>query len=129
RYVAALWFAALVCSLAAAAVGISLNQWLYYLFTPAGLVASGAQQKLRVWSLRQRTFRRWDVERMLSIPSVLLQVAVTLFLVALVGLLWSLSLDIVIPTLLLVCFVTLFQLTTLIIAAVASYSPFQSPQA
>lgn len=128
-YVAALWFAALVCGLAAAVVAISVNQWLNYLLTPAGLVEFGPRQKLRIWNLRRSAFQRWHVDFMLGIPPVLLQMAVTLFLVALAGFLWSLSISIAIPSLALVCLVVLFQLTTLIVPAIVVYSPFQSPQA
>ncbi|EPS99743.1 hypothetical protein FOMPIDRAFT_35472, partial [Fomitopsis schrenkii] len=129
RYVAVLWFAALVCALTAASVAMSATQWLNYLLTPAGLVEFGPRQKLRIWNLRRLAFERWHLEFVLGIPSVLLQVAVTLFLVALVGLLQSLSLDIVLPILVLVCLAVLFQLMTLIVPAVVVYSPFQSPQA
>ena len=129
RYVAALWFAALVCGLAAAAVAIAASQWLNYLLTPAGLVEFGPRQKLRIWNLRQMALKRWHIDMVLGIPPVLLQVAVTLFLVALVGFLWPLSSGVATPTLILVCFVVIFQLATLLVPAVVVYTPCQSPQA
>ncbi|KZT63798.1 hypothetical protein DAEQUDRAFT_741704 [Daedalea quercina L-15889] len=52
-----------------------------------------------------------------------------LFLSGLVGLLWTLSIAIALPTLVLVALVLAFQLATLVIPAIVEYSAFQSPQA
>lgn len=131
RYVAALWFTSLVCALAAAVVDILLVQWLNQLLTPAGLgdIAVGPRQRLRIWNLRQATFRKWRVEIIHGIPSFLLQIALSLFLAALVGFLWSLDLGVAIPNLVLVILVLLFQATTLVVPAIIAYSPFQTQQA
>ncbi|KAH9928906.1 uncharacterized protein B0H18DRAFT_953808 [Fomitopsis serialis] len=129
RYVPALWFAALVCALAAASVAISVGQWLNYLLTPAGLVEFGPRQKLRIWNLRRIAFDRWQMDFLVGIAPVLLQIALTLFLVGLVGFLWTVSVAVAMPTLILVAFVLFFQFITVVAPAMVAYSPFQSPQA
>ncbi|TFY67622.1 hypothetical protein EVJ58_g1509 [Rhodofomes roseus] len=129
HYVAALWFASLVCGLASASIAISVNQWLNYMLTPAGLVEFGPRQKLRIWNLRQLTFKKCHVAFIIGIPPVLLQLALALFLIGLVGFLWTLSIIIALPTLILVALLLAFQLAMLVVPAVLAYSPFQSPQA
>ncbi|KZT63801.1 hypothetical protein DAEQUDRAFT_760304 [Daedalea quercina L-15889] len=127
-YIAALWFAALVCGLAAASIAISVNQWLNNLLTPAGLSGSGPHEQLRVWNLRHETFQRWRLAVFIDIPSVLLQIALILFLAGLVGYLWLLSVKIALPSLVLVALLMVFLLVTTIAPVVLAYTPFISPQ-
>ncbi|KAH9928899.1 uncharacterized protein B0H18DRAFT_233939 [Fomitopsis serialis] len=127
-YVAALWFAALVCGLAAASIAILVNQWVNNLLTPVALSGTGSHEQLRVWNLRHQTFRSWGLAVFIDIPSVLLQVALILFLVGLVGYLWQLSVKVAMPALVLVAVLLLFLSVTTIIPVFLAYSPFISPQ-
>ncbi|TFY55907.1 hypothetical protein EVJ58_g7956 [Rhodofomes roseus] len=128
KYVAALWFAALVCGLAAASIAISVNQWLNNLLTPAGLSGSGPHERLRVWNLRHETFQKWRLGTLVDIPSVLLQIAVVLFLLGLIGYLWQLSHAVAIPAMVLVILLLSFLLITTIIPVFVAYSPFVTPR-
>ena len=127
-YVATLWFAALVCGLSAATIAISVNQWLNNLLTPTALSGNGSHEQLQTWNLRHQTFREWRLVAFIDVPSVLLQTALVLFLVGLVGYLWQLNHDVAIPTLILVVILLLFLLSTTLIPVFADYSPFISPQ-
>ena len=127
-YVATLWFAALVCGLSAATIAISVNQWLNNLLTPTALSSNGSHEQLQTWNLRHQTFREWRLLAFIDVPSVLLQTALVLFLVGLVGYLWQLNHDVAIPTLILVVILLLFLLSTTLIPVFADYSPFISPQ-
>ncbi|EPS99755.1 hypothetical protein FOMPIDRAFT_1077997, partial [Fomitopsis schrenkii] len=128
-YVATLWFAALVCGLGAASIAILVNQWLNNLLTPTALSGNGSHEQLRIWNLRHQTFRTWRLAALIDIPSVLLQIAVLLFLVGLVGYLWQLNnTDIAIPITVLFVLLFLFLLATTCIPVFVPYSPFISPQ-
>ncbi|KAH9922719.1 uncharacterized protein B0H18DRAFT_502378 [Fomitopsis serialis] len=127
-YVAALWFAALVCGLAAASIAILVNQWVNNLLTPVALSGTGSHEQLRVWNLRHQTFRSWGLAVFIDIPSVLLQVALILFLVGLVGYLWQLSVRVAMPSLILVAVLLSFLSVTTILPVFLAYSPFISPQ-
>ncbi|KAH9928902.1 uncharacterized protein B0H18DRAFT_874548, partial [Fomitopsis serialis] len=67
-YVAVLWFAALVCGLGAAAIAISVNQWLNGLLTRTALAGKESREQMRVWNLRHETFRRWRLAVLIDIP-------------------------------------------------------------
>ncbi|KAH9925999.1 uncharacterized protein B0H18DRAFT_876759, partial [Fomitopsis serialis] len=66
RWIAALWFVALVFSLSAASVGLAVNQWLNFHATEqAGL--QDASQKVWTWQLRRHALDKWQVEYMVGI--------------------------------------------------------------
>ena len=127
-YIAALWFASLVCGLGAASIAISVNQWLNNLLTPTALSGNGSHEQLRIWNLRHQTFRNWRLAVFIDIPSALLQIALVLFLVGLVGYLWLLDHRVAFPTLVLVLLLLSFLLVTTFTPVFAAYSPFISPQ-
>ncbi|KAH9926036.1 uncharacterized protein B0H18DRAFT_876826, partial [Fomitopsis serialis] len=128
RWIATLWFVALVFSLSAASVGLAVNQWLNFHATEkAGL--QDASQKAWTWQLRRHAMDKWQVESMVSILPFLLQVALVLFLVGIVGYLWELGLDIAVPSTVFVGALLLFLAFTSVSPAFVGYSPYKSPQA
>ncbi|KAM5538441.1 hypothetical protein V8D89_007774 [Ganoderma adspersum] len=82
-----LWFASLVCSLASASIALIVKQWLYEV--SSGLSGS-SRETARVRQYRLNGLMKWQVGAIVLIPSVLLQVALVLFLVGLLTLLWTL---------------------------------------
>ncbi|KAH9926029.1 uncharacterized protein B0H18DRAFT_876710, partial [Fomitopsis serialis] len=128
RWIAALWFVALVFSLSAASVGLAVNQWLNFHATEkAGL--QDASQKAWTWQLRRHAMDKWKVEFMVGILPFLLQVALVLFLVGIVGYLWELGFDIAIPSTVFVGVLFLFLAFTSVSPALVDYSAYKSPQA
>ena len=80
-----LWFSSLVCSLASASMALMVKQWLY----EASQGLSGTSRE----ASRRRQYRlnnliKWRVGTIILIPSVLLQIALFLFLAGLLILLW-----------------------------------------
>ncbi|KAH9919625.1 uncharacterized protein B0H18DRAFT_630160 [Fomitopsis serialis] len=128
RWIAALWFVALVFSLSAASVGLAVNQWLNFHATEqAGL--QDASQSIWTWQLRRHALDKGQVENMVSILPSLLQVALVLFLVGIVGYLWELGFDIAVPSTVVVGALLLFLAFTSVSPALGGYSPYKSPQA
>ncbi|KAI0753559.1 hypothetical protein C8Q80DRAFT_520128 [Daedaleopsis nitida] len=83
-----LWFAGLICSLAAASVGIMVKQWLHEFLS--GL--SGTSREIA----RRRQFRlnnlsKWQVATIVGCLPMLLQLSLVLFLSGLLVLLWQLD--------------------------------------
>ena len=81
------WFSSLICSLAAASIGITVKQWLnHYL-----LGLSGASRDVaRLRQFRLNGLRRWHVEGIVAVLPVLLQIALGLFAAGLLVLLCNL---------------------------------------
>lgn len=123
------WYSALVFSLAAASIAISVKQWLNQ-FTSR--VTSMPRQSVIVWFSRRRGFNRWRVEDIINLLPVLLQIALILFLIGLIELVWTLSP----PSSAVASVVTvlsgallLFLACTAVIPAIAADCPYRSPQA
>ncbi|KAH9926032.1 uncharacterized protein B0H18DRAFT_933426, partial [Fomitopsis serialis] len=128
RWIASLWFVALVFSLSAASIALAVNQWLNFHATEqAGL--QDASQKAWTWQLRRRALEEWKVEYMVSILPLLLQVALVLFLVGFAGYLSELGFDIAVPSTFCVGALLLFLAFTSVSPALVGYSPYKSPQA
>ncbi|KAH9919590.1 uncharacterized protein B0H18DRAFT_881726, partial [Fomitopsis serialis] len=128
RWIATLWFVALVFSLSSASVGLAVNQWLnFHAMEKAGL--QDASQKAWTWQLRRRALDKWKVEDMVSILPFLLQVALVLFLVGIVGYLWELGFDIAVPSTVFVGILLLFLAFTSVSPTLDEYSAYKSPQA
>ncbi|KAH9925986.1 uncharacterized protein B0H18DRAFT_876746, partial [Fomitopsis serialis] len=128
RWIAALWFVALIFSLSAASGALAVNQWLNFHATEqAGL--QDASQKVWTWQLRRHALNKWQVENIASILPFLLQVALVLFLVGIVGYLWELGFDIAVPSTVFVGALLLFLAFTSVSPALVNYSPYKSPQA
>ncbi|KAH9926022.1 uncharacterized protein B0H18DRAFT_876773, partial [Fomitopsis serialis] len=128
RWIASLWFVALIFSLSAASVALAVNQWLNFHATEqAGL--QDASQKVWTWQLRRHALDKWQVEYIASILPFLLQVALVLFFIGIVGYLWELGFDIAIPSTIGVGVLLLFLVVTSVSPALVVYSPYKSPQA
>ncbi|KAI0791939.1 hypothetical protein C8Q75DRAFT_753678 [Abortiporus biennis] len=83
-----LWFSSLVCSLGSAAVGILVKQWLRAAETP---VYGPPRHIARIYQFRHDNLISWKVPEILALLPTLLQLALVLFFVGLVDLLWSLN--------------------------------------
>ncbi|KAI0665544.1 hypothetical protein C8Q78DRAFT_986265 [Trametes maxima] len=84
----ALWFLSLLCSLAAASIGITVKQWLH----EYGVGLSGTSRQ--VACLRQRRLdglQKWRVAGIVAALPVLLQLALVLFGAGMLTLLWNLD--------------------------------------
>ncbi|KAH9837813.1 uncharacterized protein C8Q71DRAFT_562814 [Rhodofomes roseus] len=121
-----LWFSALVFSLAAASIGISVKQWLEHYVVPQSVVP---RQRAQIWHSRRRGLLDWHVPEIITLIPLLLQVALALFLVGMLILLWSMSYIVagivLAPTALLLA----FTVYTTAAPTVASDCPYRSPQA
>ncbi|TFY55359.1 hypothetical protein EVJ58_g8299 [Rhodofomes roseus] len=127
RWIATLWFASLVFSLGAASVALAVNQWLNFHAEQWGLLT--VQQKVRTWQLRRESLNKWNVEFIVSLLPCLLQVALILFIVGMVGYLWVLGPDIAVLSTVLVGASLMFLASTSVLPALVPYSPYKSPQA
>ncbi|KAF9812874.1 hypothetical protein IEO21_05925 [Rhodonia placenta] len=121
-----LWIAALVFSLAAASIAISVKQWLNQ-FTAR--VASMPRQNVVVWYSRRRGFVKWKVEAIINLLPILLQIALVLFLIGLMELIWTINMVIFYTTIPFVAPLLLFSLCTSVFPAISADCPYRSPQA
>ncbi|CCL98828.1 uncharacterized protein FIBRA_00833 [Fibroporia radiculosa] len=121
-----LWFSALVFSLGAASISISVAQWLnHYSARPTG----SSQQSIRVWNIRHKALLKYRIPQIISVLPVLLQIALTLFLVGLVILIWPFSHVVAAVVLALVVLLLLISIGTALIPAFLSACPFKSAEA
>ena len=81
-----LWFASLVCSLASASIALMVKQWL---FEESKGLSGTSREAARLRQYRLNSLIKWHVEAIVLVPSVLLQVALFLFLSGLLVLLWT----------------------------------------
>jgi len=127
--ISALWFSALVFSLAAALIAIFVKQWLNRHAMP---ITSMPRQSVLVWYCRHRSFEKWGVTAIVGTVPILLQIALILFLVGLVLLLRTLNntIFIIITTLfgILLAFSISTTVMPLFVPATAD-CPYKSPQA
>ncbi|KAH9926014.1 uncharacterized protein B0H18DRAFT_827358, partial [Fomitopsis serialis] len=110
RWIATLWFASLVFSLGAASIALAVNQWLNFHAEQSGLRTT--QQKVRTWQLRRDALNKWKVEFIVGLLPCLLQVALILFLIGIMGYLWVLGPDIAVLSTVLVGVLLLFLAST-----------------
>ncbi|CCM00957.1 uncharacterized protein FIBRA_03005 [Fibroporia radiculosa] len=121
-----LWFAALVFSLGAASLAMSVNQWLNHHRTRP---LSMSRESAEIWYLRHRSLDRWKVPLIISVLPVLLQVSLALFLVGLVVLLWPLNTSISAVVCVLVSMLLLGNIGSALIPAIVPECAHKSPQA
>ncbi|KAH9923861.1 uncharacterized protein B0H18DRAFT_1013745 [Fomitopsis serialis] len=121
-----LWFLALVLSLAAASVGISVKQWLVAYIPPE---STTARQRARIWHLRHRGLRKWRVPAIVAMLPILLQLSLLLFLAGVVVLLWTLNMIVAIVVMVPVAVLILLSGLVAIIPTFAPDCPYKSPQA
>ncbi|KAI0776979.1 hypothetical protein BD413DRAFT_610551 [Trametes elegans] len=122
----ALWFAALICSLAAASVSILVRQWLNQ-YT-SGL-ASVSPEIAQVRQFRKDSLRKWKVGGIMTLLPILLQGSLVLFLIGLVLFLKQLNITITIIASVLIAILLAFVLVTTILPTFMDDCSYQSPQA
>ncbi|RPD82734.1 hypothetical protein L226DRAFT_528866 [Lentinus tigrinus ALCF2SS1-7] len=86
-WINALWFSSLICSLASASIALMVKQWLHELSIG---VSGTSRESARIRQYRLNSLKRWRVGSIVIIIPILLQLALFLFLVGLVMLLWTL---------------------------------------
>ncbi|PCH36557.1 hypothetical protein WOLCODRAFT_52944, partial [Wolfiporia cocos MD-104 SS10] len=134
----ALWFFALVCSLAAASIGISIRPG------PARLTAQSRAWhitnddepvgishlvNIRIWHVRHEAYEDWHVTGLLDLLPVLLQASLVLFLAGLIILLRNLYPvigNVVMAQVAVLCIILLW---TTIAPSLRQKCPYKSPQA
>ncbi|EED81912.1 predicted protein [Postia placenta Mad-698-R] len=124
--VATLWFTALILSLGAASIAITVSQWLHHHINGA---SKASRQSVRVWYFRRRGIARWKVELAIAVLPVLLQIALILFLVGLVILLWTLNSVVAKTVTALVVTLLLPTIFTVVIPALSPDCPYKSAPA
>ncbi|OBZ73635.1 hypothetical protein A0H81_06409 [Grifola frondosa] len=82
-----LWFSSLVFSLVSASIGILTKQWLREYTSGA---ASSPRENARIRQFRHEGFVSWRIPETIALLPILLQIALVLFFVGLLDLLWSL---------------------------------------
>jgi len=121
-----LWFMALVCSIGAASIGITVSQWLQH---HGDKTTSTSQQSVRIWYFRDRGFVEWRVQGIINILPLLLQLSVALFLIGLIQLLFSMNIIVASIVTVLVAALLAFSIGTALIPAFVPKCPYKSPQA
>ncbi|KAI0789880.1 hypothetical protein C8Q75DRAFT_806540 [Abortiporus biennis] len=119
------WFAALVCSLISALIGILAKQWLREYTSE---VTSSPRETVRLRQFRYDGLTKWKVGEIIGFLPILLEIALVLFLHGLLQLLWSLHRTVASVTTTLVAITLVFYLITMILPAFSIRSPFKSPQ-
>lgn len=124
--VAVLWFAALIISLGAASVAISISQWLHYHVNGA---SKASQRSVRVWFFRRRGLTRWGIEQAVAVFPLLLQFSLVLFLLGLDILLWTLSTVVAGVVTALIILLLVPTIATSVIPSLSPDCPFKLAQA
>ncbi|KAH9886470.1 hypothetical protein C8Q73DRAFT_281363 [Cubamyces lactineus] len=120
------WFSSLICSLAAASIGITVKQWLNHY----ALWLSGASRDVaRLRQFRLNGLRRWHVESIVAVLPVLLQLALGLFSAGLLVLLWNLHQTVAVVVACLVGVLFVFTTATSVLPAFRADCSYISPQA
>ncbi|TFK93341.1 hypothetical protein K466DRAFT_478823, partial [Polyporus arcularius HHB13444] len=121
-----LWFSSLVCSLASASIALMVKQWLHEL----SVGVSGESRECA----RRRQYRldgiiRWRIGTIVVVIPIVLQLALVLFLVGLVILLWTLHGTVGAITSSLVGVLFIFQFAVTVMPAFQWDCCYLSPQA
>lgn len=90
RWINSLFFVSLILSLAAALFGILIKQWLRHYMTWNSPL-SPPRENVLVRQFRLEAWELWDVTIVVSMALALLEIAMTLFLVGIIILLWTLD--------------------------------------
>ena len=121
-----LWFSALICTLSASSIAITVRQWLHQY--SSGL--SGTSREVaRLRQYRYEGLIRWRVAEVVTILPVLLQLSLILFLVGLLILLWSIHPKVALVASTLVSVLLLFNVAVTIIPTFRADCCYQSPVA
>ncbi|KAK0463548.1 uncharacterized protein EV420DRAFT_1264087, partial [Desarmillaria tabescens] len=103
------WFLSLALAISAASTGILCKQWLREYIKDAG---RNSKDTLSVRQMRLEGLSAWKVEGIISTIPLLLQVALVLFFVGVLELLWPLNKTVALPVSIIVAFMIFFILFT-----------------
>lgn len=120
------WFAALVCSLVAALIGILAKQWLREYITE---ISSSPRESVRIRQFRHDGLTNWHVAKIIGFLPILLEIALVLFLHGLLELLWTLNTTVASVSTAVAAMSLVFYVGTMVIPAFSPNSPFKAPQA
>ncbi len=134
------WFLSLLLALSSASTGMLCKQWLQEYIRDAGRSSKDA---LCVRQMRLEGLSAWKVEAIISTIPLLLQVALVLFFIGVLELLWPLEKTVAIPFTVIGAFVISFLLFTTLapstqycyvilrrsLAPLPPQCPYKSPQA
>jgi hypothetical protein len=119
-----LWFSSLACSLAAALFGMMAKQWIRE-YTNFGMASP--RESLRMRQYRYKGLLQWGVFEIIGTLPVLLQIAVILFLIGLIDLLWSLHHAVAAVFTVLAAIPILMAVCMAFIPVFSSSCPYRSP--
>lgn len=125
-WINSLWFSSLICSLASASIALMVKQWLHELSIG---VSGTSRESARIRQYRLNSLKRWHVGSIVIIIPVLLQLALFLFLVGLVILLWTLHGTVAAVATTLVWTLFVFVATTTLLPVLRVDCCYRSPQA
>ncbi len=125
-WINSLWFASLVFSLASASIALIVKQWLHEV--SSGLSGT-SRETARLRQHRLNSLIKWKVGTIVLVPSVLLQVALVLFLSGLLILLWTIHETVAITTTVLVGSLFLFFTVVTALPVFQWDCCYRSPQA
>ena len=108
-----MWFSSLVLSLSAASVSLLVKQWLRD-YTSHGGISS--REGARIRQFRYNGIIKWHIPEIIAVLPFLLQIALGLFFIGLVDLLWSLNFIVA-------SIVTIFVSTTLVFITITTILP------
>ncbi len=126
RWINILWFLSLVFSLGSALFGILTKQWIRE-YLQWAQVAASPRDNVLVRQLRLEAWNDWKVPTGISAIPALLELAVVLFLVGLVVLLWTV--DVIVAMVITIATVVLLMIVfaVTILPAIFHRCPYKSP--
>lgn len=119
------WFAALVCSLVAALIGILAKQWLREYGSE---ICSSPRESVRIRQFRYDGLTSWHVAEIIGFLPILVEISLILFLHGLLELLWSLNVTVASVSTVIIAISLIFYLGTMVVPAFSPSSPFKAPQ-
>ncbi|EMD35283.1 hypothetical protein CERSUDRAFT_116084 [Gelatoporia subvermispora B] len=126
-WINALMFSSLVLGLSSAFVGLIIREWLNFFLSPH---SGEGERSTYIHCLRwDRGVMKWRVPGILSALSIILQLALALFLSGLLLFLWTVERRVAIVTTSIVCALGAFWLFTTVAPAFSNWCPYKSPQA
>ncbi|TBU59458.1 hypothetical protein BD310DRAFT_976645 [Dichomitus squalens] len=122
----ALWFPSLIFSLASASIALMVKQWLHDI--SVGLSGTSPRDARRR-QYRHNSLRTWQVGIIVLIPSILLQLALVMFLSGLLALLWTLHRTVAIVGTILIGMLFLFLVIVVTLPLFRWDCCYRTPQA
>ena len=121
-----LWFSALICTLGASSVAITVRQWLHQY--SSGLTGT-SREVVRLRQYRYENLMKWRVPTIVATLPSLLHLALILFLDGLLILLWTIHPKVALVASVLVGVLHAFSVAVTIIPAFRADCSYQSPMA